>query len=111
MQTPYQILDVDADASDAEIKQAYLQQVKQNPPDRHQQQFQLIHDAYSSIKDHKSRISHALFTLPSADFNVVLDKVLPTEPLSHVNAESFKKLLSISIDDAGLLNAFTHAEK
>ncbi|MBT4146331.1 MAG: J domain-containing protein, partial [Gammaproteobacteria bacterium] len=51
MQTPYEILGVETDARDDEIKQAYLQQVKNNPPDRNQQQFQIIHGAYSSIKD------------------------------------------------------------
>ena len=55
MQTPYEILGVVVDANDADIKQAYLQQVKNNPPDRDQEKFQLIHDAYTSIKDHKNR--------------------------------------------------------
>lgn len=110
MQTPYQILDVAVGANDKAIKQAYLQQVKNNPPDRNQQQFQLIHDAYTSIKDHKSRISHELFTLPVADFNTVLDKALQTGQVGTVNAESLNKLLSISMDDASLLNAFADAD-
>ena len=111
MQTPYEILDVVSDASDNDIKQAYLQQVKNNPPDRDQKQFQRIHDAYTSIKDHKSRLSHDLFTLPVANFNAVLDQVLHTEQTIALNAEAFKKILSVSIDDASLLNVFTKAER
>ncbi len=111
MQTPYQILDVAFDARDDEIKQAYLQQVKNNPPDRDQHKFQIIHDAYTAIKDHKSRVSYDLFTLPVADFNAVLDKALQTEQAATVNSESLNKLLSISIDDASLLNAFASPEK
>ena len=110
MQTPYEILGVGIDAIDEEIKQAYLQQVKHNPPDREQQQFQIIHDAYTSIKDAKSRISHDLFTLPSANFNTVLDQALKTEQAAIINAESLKKLLAIDIDDASLLNVFTSAK-
>lgn len=111
MQTPYQLLGVDIDATDDEIKQAYLHQVKQNPPDHNQQQFQLIHDAYTAIKDHKSRVNYDLFTLPVADFNTVLDKSLQTEQAGPMNAASVKKLLTISIDNASLLNAFAGSEK
>lgn len=103
MQTPYQIIGVDIGATDDEIKQAYLHQVKQNPPDYDQQQFQMIHDAYTAIKDHKSRVSYDLFTLPVADFNTLLDKALQTEQASRMSVESVKKLLTISIDNAGLL--------
>ena len=85
MQTPYEILDVAVDASDDEIKQAYLQQVKNNPPDRDQEKFQLIHDAYTAIKDHKSRVSYDLFTLPSTNFNVLLDQALHTEKALELN--------------------------
>lgn len=35
MTTPYAILDVDEQATDADIKQAYLRKVKQFPPDHH----------------------------------------------------------------------------
>ncbi|GFO70976.1 molecular chaperone DnaJ [Bathymodiolus japonicus methanotrophic gill symbiont] len=111
MQTPYQILDVAVDANDKAIKQAYLQQVKNNPPDRNQQRFQLIHDTYTSIKDHKSRVAHNLFTLQAADFNTILDKALHTKQVgTTVSAESFNKLLSISMDDTSLLNAFADAD-
>ena len=111
MQTPYEILDVAVDASDDEIKQAYLQQVKNNPPDRDQEKFQLIHDAYTAIKDHKSRISYDLFTLPSANFNALLDQALHTENVLELNSESFKKMLSVSLDETSLLNSIATSEK
>lgn len=94
MKTPYQILEINPEASDAEIKQAYLQKVKDNPPDTNQQQFQAIHNAYTSIKDIKSRISYDLFTLPVANFDEVIDQVLCTkdEELS-LTAKQFNSLL------------------
>ena len=111
MQTPYEVLDVAVDVSDDDIKQAYLQQVKNNPPDRDQEKFQLIHDAYTAIKDHKSRISYDLFTLPSANFNTLLDQALHTEQDIVLNTESFKKILSVSVDETSLLNAIATPEK
>ena len=111
MQTPYEILEVAVNASDDEIKQAYLQQVKNNPPDRDHEKFQQTHDAYTAIKDHKSRISYDLFTLPSANFNTLLDQALHTEQDIVLNTESFKKILSVSIDETSLLNAIATPEK
>ncbi len=111
MQTPYEVLNIDIDSRDDEIKQAYLQQVKLNPPDRDQEKFQQIHNAYTSIKDHKSRISHDLFTFPATNFNALLDKALHTEHHLTLNAESLKKILSHSIDESSLLNAIASTEK
>ena len=111
MQTPYEILNVAADADDGDIKQAYLQQVKKNPPDRDQEKFQQIHDAYTAIKDHKSRLSYELFTLPSANFGALLDQALSTEQVLGLNATSVQKILSVSIDETSLLNAIAIPEK
>lgn len=111
MQTPYEILGVVNDANDNDIKQAYLQQVKNNPPDRNQDQFQCIHNAYISIKDRKSRVSHDLFSLPTANFNTVLEQIMHTEQSITLDAESFNKILSVSIDEANLLSSFSRSER
>ena len=111
MQTPYEILNVAVDASDGDIKKAYLQQVKMNPPDCDQEKFQQIHAAYTAIRDHKSRISHELFTLPSANFDALLNQALHTEQALSVNAAAIKNLLSSSIDEASLHNAIATPEK
>lgn len=111
MQTPYEILDITTDASDDEIKQAYLQQVKMNPPDRNQQAFSRIHDAYTQIKDHHSRVSHELFTLPSADFDQLIDQALPAGQTITLDSDSFKKILNSSLDETSLLNALSSTEK
>ena len=111
MKTPYQILDVETDASDVEIKQAYFRQVKENPPDRDQDQFQLIHNAYNSIKDIKSRLSYDLFSFPVANFDQVIDYALQTEQAMDFKPEHLNKLLSVSIDESTFLNAIPSPEK
>ena len=111
MKTPYEILDVAVETSDAEIKQAYLRKVKNNPPDHEQEKFQLIHNAYTSIKDNKSRESYALFTLPTANFNELIDQALNTEHTLELNPEHFNQLLDASIDESIFLNFIAIPEK
>ena len=111
MKTPYEILDVAVEASDVEIKQAYLRQVKSNPPDHEQEKFQLIHKAYTSIKDNKSRVSYALFTLPTANFNGLIDQALNTEHTIELKPKHFNQLLSASIDESIFLNFITSSDK
>ncbi len=111
MKTPYQMLGVASNATDAEIKQAYLQKVKDNPPDRDQKQFQLMHDAYLKIKDEKSRLNYDLFTLPVANFDEVVDKALSSGKKPTLTAVQFKALLAASVDESTITQAITMAEK
>lgn len=111
MQTPYQILNIAADASDDEIKQAYLQKVKANPPDRDQEQFQIIHGAYTEIKDHKSRIKYELFNLPSTNFDKLIDQALSASKTLQITPEYFVKMLSESIDETTFQKTHPNAEK
>ena len=110
MKTPYQILDVKTDAGDVEIKQAYLRRIKDNPPDRDQERFQLIHNAYNSIKDIKSRERYALFTFPIANFDEVIDHALNTGQVMELKSEHLIKLLRASIDESTFLNAIPSRE-
>lgn len=111
MKTPYQILAVPTEADDVEIKQAYLQQVKLNPPDKNQQQFQVIHDAYIAIKDVKSRLSYDLFNVPEINFNEVIDQALNTAEIKHITAGQFNALFHLSIDDSTIQNALSSKQR
>jgi DnaJ-class molecular chaperone len=111
MQTPYQILSIEDSAGDVEIKQAYLQKVKDNPPDYDQEQFQLIHNAYLAIKDPKSRMNYALFNLPIVNFDELINQALSTKQSLQISPEHFIKLLSVSIDETTFLKAIPNSEK
>lgn len=102
MTTPYQLLGVSDQATDAEIKLAYLNRIKDNPPDRDQERFQQIQQAYESIKDNDSRLSYELFHLPESDFNELLDHAFrQNSELKAISPEDFFKLLNTaSIDNA-----------
>jgi curved DNA-binding protein CbpA len=103
MKSPYELLEVTDLASDSEIKLAYLQKVKLNPPDRDHEKFQQIHSAYETIKNVTSREKYALFNYPEADFDALLDQAFSAvQPLS-MSADHFDKLLQVSIDDKTFL--------
>ncbi|SJM94255.1 J domain-containing protein [Crenothrix polyspora] len=99
MKTPYETLNVTEHASDIEIKHAYLQKVKQYPPDHNPALFQQIHDAYQAIKDQKNRINHALFDYPEADFNALLNQALVSPAPLNLSADCFDKLLQASVNE------------
>jgi len=111
MKTPFEILEVAPEADDVEIKQAYLQQVKNNPPDRDQEQFLLIHNAYESIKDNKSRISYALFDNLSVNFEELIDQALDVEQTVQISPEQFNQLLLAGIDDTTIQNTILNPQK
>ena len=108
MQTPYEILGVDENATDAEIKEAYLRGVKQHPPERDPARFEQLHQAYDTVKDIKSRISHALFSRPSADFDALLDRAFSGGPPAPLSASDFQALLRAGVNDTALWNTIPH---
>lgn len=100
MKTPYDILEVTEQATDGEIKQAYLCKVKQFPPDHYHEQFQQIHKAYEAIKDLSSRTQYALFTIPEVDFNVLLEHAFSfRQTAMSISADHFDKVLRAGIDE------------
>lgn len=108
MTSPYQLLEVGEQATDVEIKQAYLKLVKDNPPDRDQQRFRQIHQAYETIKDGDGRLRYALFHLPNVEFNELLDSAFKqTSEFRPLPADDFCKLLSSIAIDKALAKAFT----
>jgi len=103
MKSPYEILEVAGQASDNEIKQAYLQKVKLNPPDRDHEKFQQIHSAYETIRNAASREKYALFNYPEADFNALLEQAFSATQPSILSADHFDKLLHASLDEKTFL--------
>ena len=59
---PREILGVLPDAGDERIREAYLQKVKENPPDRAPAAFERIRDAYEVLRDPRRRALHMLLS-------------------------------------------------
>lgn len=54
------LLGVSAEAGEAEVRAAYLEQVKQHPPDRDPELFERIRDAYDQLRDPRVRARQVL---------------------------------------------------
>jgi curved DNA-binding protein CbpA len=52
---PRQVLEIDAEAGEEEIRAAYLRKVKEYPPDRSPREFERVRDAYEMLRDPRSR--------------------------------------------------------
>ena len=52
---PRQVLGVSLEASDEEIRRAYLEKVQEHPPDRAPAEFERIRDAYETLRDPRRR--------------------------------------------------------
>ncbi|MDG4552053.1 MAG: J domain-containing protein [Candidatus Contendobacter sp.] len=67
MLNPFDLLGVAETAGDDAIKRAYLQRVREHPPERDPDRFQAIRAAYETIKTHRDRLRHRLFHQQTPD--------------------------------------------
>jgi curved DNA-binding protein CbpA len=66
----HEILGVPANASDDEIRLAYLGKVKEFPPERSPEEFERIRDAYDTLRDPRRR-AKAMLTYTEFDAPLV----------------------------------------
>ena len=50
------VLGVSLDATPEQVRAAYLDKVRQHPPDRDPEQFERVRDAYGRLRDPRSRV-------------------------------------------------------
>jgi len=93
MLTHYLVLGLSPQASDEEIRQRYLQLVRENPPSRAPEYFQKITSAYEALKDERTRVATRLFgTLQYADLEMALMDLVRANP-SRRKGPGLKALL------------------
>lgn len=75
MTDPWQILGIEAKASEEEIRTAYLARIKEHPPDSSPEEFERIRDAYQAVRDPRRRVQSLLFAAdPEAPFASLVDE-------------------------------------
>jgi curved DNA-binding protein CbpA len=75
---PYQVLGIEAEASDEEIRAAYLRKIREHPPERDAAAFERVRDAYAELRDPRERARRRLFgENPLRPFTHLLDGQTP----------------------------------
>lgn len=77
MKYPYAVLGVPENASQQEIRQAYLDLLRKFPPEQAPIKFQELRDAWQLIEDDVARARLAVFGMPLIHPNVSLTSILP----------------------------------
>ncbi len=93
MITAFDILGVHIDASDEEIKKAYLQKVRIYSPEQAPDKFQKIHSAFNLINTQKKRIKYQLFNNDMPDICAFLEDSLSIEKLQVTTEKLLTKVL------------------
>ncbi len=68
---PYITLSVSPDTGDEGVRKAYMDKIKQYPPDQHPEKFRAIQASYENIKTARKRAKFFLFN-KSPPFNTTL---------------------------------------
>ena len=56
MYDPYEILNLNPNCDDAQVRRAYLDKIKEFPPEQFPEQFRIISEAYELVKEQKNRL-------------------------------------------------------
>ena len=100
MKTPYTILAIPETAGDKDVKKAYLEAVRQNPPDRHPEQFRRIRRAYEQIATLKDRLRYELFDTTIPDRVEIAEALLKhNKGDAELTENTFRQVLKHAVEN------------
>ena len=102
MTTPFEILGVPEDADDAAIKKSYLARVREFPPEREPERFQVIRAAYEMLRGARDRLSWRLFKSDIPDPAPLLNAWLATSTPRRPNLALIHKILASGLKELPL---------
>ncbi|MGA1867958.1 MAG: J domain-containing protein [bacterium] len=85
MKNPFKVLQVLSNATDDEIKEAYIRKVKQYSPERFPHEFMEIREAYEKISTLKKRIHYRLFTVEDMDPHHIKDIFIKSRERNRIH--------------------------
>lgn len=94
MSNPFAVLGVADTADDDAIKKAYLQRVREHPPERHPERFQAIRAAYEAVKTRRDRLRHRLFRQEPPDLAGLVAAALQPGPPRRPSESQLRQALS-----------------
>ncbi|MBF0420829.1 MAG: J domain-containing protein [Magnetococcales bacterium] len=90
MTDPFSLLGVTRESDDEAIRKAYLEKVRQWPPEHHPERFQKISQAYSMIQTRKKRLSFQLFHHGSLDLDPLIGSLFSHKTLGRPTQNELK---------------------
>ena len=94
MPNPFITLDVAETADDDAIKKAYLQQVREHPPERDPERFQTIRAAYERIKTRRDRLRYRLVQQDTPVLARLMANALQPGPFHRLTEQQLRQWLS-----------------
>lgn len=92
MKSPFEILNIPERCTDEEAKAAYLERIRQYPPERFPDQFKEIKNAYDAVKTERGRIAVRLFRFDPFQVNELWDAIETEE--ARIPAEKLHQIIS-----------------
>ena len=98
MKNYYEILNINKDANQEEIKSGYKKMLRKYPPEKEQEKYKEIREAYDTLKDEKSRKNYDAYFHHEKDIKTLEDNYTEyMEAKNYNEAEKvLKKILIIS---------------
>jgi len=91
MKNYYEILNVNKDANQEEIKSGYKKMLRKYPPEKEQEKYKEIREAYDTLKDEKNRKNYDAYFHHEKDIKTLEDKY--TEHMEAKNYNEAEKVL------------------
>ena len=67
MSDPFEVLGLPRQAAESEVRQRYLELVRQSPPDRDPERFAEVRAAYDAVRDPARRLEAQLFEVATSE--------------------------------------------
>ena len=97
MKNPFDVLAIAETADDEAIKKAYLQKVREYPPEHEPERFQAVRAAFEAIKTRRDRLRYRLFQQDPPDLEDLVEAALRTGSGGRPSEAQFKELLMESL--------------
>lgn len=101
MKNPYKVLGVQVNTTDEEIRKAWLEKVKQFPPERYPDKFKEIRDAYETIGNDTNRLRNFLFSTDlyiGSPFEALTQEIEDPSKRKPPSIDEFKDIMKRSFD-------------
>ncbi len=97
---PYIILNVSENASDQEVKAAYLKMIKAYPPEQNQRFFEVIREAFTTLETERDRLKYQLFDITYPSVSTLIYACLENQACKKIPVDVFNTAILEGVSSA-----------